>query len=140
MREQCIEEITDEQRLAFRQLMEVDTLTKELAEALSRKDQVSIHMLLAMRQEPINQLLEIKRRIHARLLNYSEEDAIAIQALLDGKEPPKAGEEFLCQMAGQNQRLLAKIRVQDEQISVRLGGNRSFYRKYRRKPDKEKKA
>ena len=104
---------------------------RQLAEALDRRDEISVQMLLNMRAEPANQLQEADRQLRSRLLELPEEDAIRAREILEGGEQHGSEEAALCGQVKQNQRLLQRCREMDKQVSIRMGGNKSFYKKYR---------
>ena len=54
-------DLTVLERKKYNQLSEVMDLSRQLGEAMDRNDQVSLRMLISMRQEPILQLEELKR-------------------------------------------------------------------------------
>ena len=80
-------ELTVLERKKYNYLVEIEDLTRQLAETLDRNDQVSARMLLAMRQDPILHLEEVERtsrrgprkRRRARLSGAG------------GKDPPPVG-------------------------------------------------
>ena len=113
------------------QLNEVSSLTEQLAQAVSRRDQVSVNLLLSMRQEPILQLQELRETLHTRLESFPEDEAIRISALLDGAPAESAKEEALAKQVAQCRRVLERVVAMDRQISERMGGKKSFYLKYR---------
>lgn len=112
-------------------LMEVSDLTEQLAQAVERRDQASISMLLSMREEPIRQLQEIETSIQEYLPTLPSEEAIRCAELLKGEAAQTPGEEPLALQVAQDRRLLEQIQKLDEKTSVTLGGKQSFYRKYR---------
>lgn len=108
-------------------LLEVVKLTEDLAQAIDRRDEVSVRMLLSEREEILLALQEIDSGIREGLLEQPEEDAIRLCALLNGAEPQGPEEEALSLQLGKNRQLLEKISAMDKRISTRLGGKRSFY-------------
>lgn len=126
-----LEELLLKERLLYVKLSEFEDLTRQLGEALDRRDEVSVQMLLNMRGEPANQLQEADQQLRQRLLELPEDDAIRARELLEGGEQRSPQEAALCGQVKQNRRLLQRCRELDKQISVRMGGNRSFYKKYR---------
>lgn len=112
-------------------LAEVESLTGQLAEAVGRGDQVSVSMLLVMREDPIKQADELERTARAYLLGLPEEDAARLNELLDGAEAESDLEAPLARQTALNYRTLNKIREVDQRLSLRLGGRHSFYRKFR---------
>ncbi len=112
-------------------LNEVEDLTKQLGQALDRRDEVSVKMIIAMRQEPILRLEEIEGEIRGRLESVPEETAIRLAELLNGAEPDTPEEDALSAQVEKNRRLLERIVSLDKLISARVGGRYSFYRTFR---------
>jgi len=112
-------------------LMEISDLTNQLAQAVERNDQVSVRMVLSMRQDPVKQAQELDERIQAYVLTLPEETAIRMNALLRGEKAKSPEEEALESQVARNRRLLEKITQLDRLLSLRLGGSKSFYRKFR---------
>lgn len=112
-------------------LSEVDDLTGQLAEALGRGDQVSVKMLLTMREDPIKQADELERTARSYLLSLPEEDAGRLKELLDGAPAEAEAERPLAQQTAKNYQTLKKIQEVDRRLSLQLGGRHSFYRKFR---------
>lgn len=116
------------ERKRYEALSEVMELTEELTEAIQRQDQVSIRMFLGMRQEPINQLREyqnMRRQIQRKL---SEEDGRVLRALLSGEaEGTTPMTKSLRKAVDQNRHLLDRVLKLDRQLSIKIGGDKSFY-------------
>ena len=126
-----LDELFLKERLLYVKLAEFEDLTRQLAEAIDRRDEISVQMLLNMRAEPANQLQEADRQLRSRLLELPEEDSIRAREILEGGEQHGSEEAALCGQVKQNQRLLQRCREMDKQVSIRMGGNKSFYKKYR---------
>lgn len=127
----AIEMMRQLKKRQFLLLTELDGLTQQLAQAVDRKDQVSVKMVLSMRQGPVMQLQELEDTIRARLLDLPEDEAIGMAALLNGGPARGPEDEELCKQVAQNQRILKKVTELDQRISQRLGGKRSVYQKFR---------
>lgn len=121
--EQAIMAAVSTERKRYNALTEVMELTQELSQAIQRQDQVSVQMFLSMRQEPINQLWELQALQRKQCIAQP-----GLEALLSGTQ---AGQtpiaQSLVKLAEQNRSLLERIRQADRQISIRLGGKKSFY-------------
>lgn len=121
------------ERKRYTTLTEVMELTGELSDAFQRQDQVSVQLFLSMRQEPINQLRELQAIQRKRCAALPDEEGEALWELLkgraDGTVPPQL--QALERLAAQNQKLLERIQQADRQISLKLGGKKSFYSKQR---------
>lgn len=111
----------------YNQLCEVLDITQQIAEAMGRQDQVTLRMLIAMRQEPIDQLREIQANQTDERAAMSEDVAARILALLQGEAAANAEEEPLAQQIASNRRLLSRIMELDRRVNTRFGGDASFY-------------
>ncbi len=119
-------------RKQYIKLLEFFSLTEELGQAVDRKDEVSVQMLLHMREDPVKDLKELEAQIHDGVLKLPEEDAIRAHQLLTGSPSEKEGEKALCEQIAQNRRLLDRSQELDRRISLRIDGRHSFYSKFRR--------
>ena len=112
-------------------LMEVSDLTKQLTEAVDRNDEVSVNMLLSMRESPVQKLYELEQRLQEYCLQLPEDSAIRSHELLEGAGPKETEEEPLYEKNASYRRLLTSVIESDKQLSLRLGGSKSFYRTFR---------
>lgn len=131
MVERNLTELCQWKKQQMLRLMDISDLTIQLSQAVERRDQVSVNMLLNMRSEPVRQAEELETRAREFLLTLPQEEAIRCNQLLQGEPARNAGEEPLANQVAQNRRLLAKIQEVDERTSLKLGGKSSFYRKFR---------
>ena len=118
------------ERKCYAALTEVMELTQDLSDAVQRQDQVTVQMFLSIRQEPINQLKEYRSLQRKRCASLPEEESAALWKVLTGKGADGTGQlQDLEKVVGQNQSLLERIQQADRQVSVSLGGKKSFYSK-----------
>ena len=122
-------ELTVLERKKYNCLLEVEDVTRQLAEALDRNDQVAARMLVAMRQDPLLQLEEVDRGEKHRKAALAEEDQERIRSLLREQAPRYEGEDVFLEQAGKTRRLLERVVELDQRINVRMAGDQSFYRK-----------
>lgn len=127
----ALEEMVLKARRIYVKLVEFEDLTRQLAEAVDRRDEVSVQMLLNMRGEPAQQLWEGNRQLREYILTLPEEDAIRAKELLDGSPQREPEEAMLCTQVAQNQRLLSRCQDLDKRISLRMCDKRSFYNTFR---------
>lgn len=102
---------------------EVEDLTQQMAQAIDRNDQVSVQMLLAMREEPLEKLQAADRAVREQLEAVPEE-AKELAALLNGGPPSQPGErtqQMLCEQVAANRRRLKQIMELDDLLGQRLG-------------------
>lgn len=131
MRPEDLNEMLLQKKKQAIRLNEVSDLTNQLAQACDRKDEVSIKLVMSMRQEPLLRLTEIDEEIRNWLESVPEETAIRMAELLNGAEPEKPEEKALSAQVDSNRRLLERIMSLDKTISARMGGKRSFYATFR---------
>lgn len=131
MDEHILKELYLKSRKQYIKLLEFFDLTQQLGEAVDRKDEVSVQMLLHMREDPIHSLTELEAQLHKGVLAMPEEDAIRAHQLLTGSGPEKKEEEDLCKQIAQNLRLLERAKELDRRVSLRIDGRHSLYNKYR---------
>ncbi|MBE7005207.1 MAG: hypothetical protein E7425_13200 [Ruminococcaceae bacterium] len=113
-------------------LIEVADLTRQVAEAVERGDTVAAQMLLTEREQPVRELSEMEKGIREYVLDVPEAEAIRLDELLRGGEAVSEEEKPLAEQIAQFRRILSSVRSLDEQLSVRMGGNQSFYKKFRK--------
>lgn len=118
-------------RRQYIKLLEFHDLTQQLGEAVDRKDEVSIQMLLHMREDPLHDLQEIDSQLHDGVRKLEEEDAIRANQILMGAQAQSKDEEGLCKQVAQNRRLLDRSKELDRRISMRIDGRHSLYSKFR---------
>ena len=116
-------------RRMYRLLSEVDDLSRQLAEAVDRNDQVSAEMLMSMREAPIRQLVNTKEDILRQLDTASAEDARRLRQLLNGEEPREEEEKGLAAQAASNTKLLRQVQALDEVLNRKITRDDSIYAK-----------
>lgn len=117
------------ERKRYTTLTEVMELTKELSDAFQRQDQVSVRLFLSMRQEPINQLREYRAIQRKRCAALPDEEGEALWKVLTGQGSGDGSEQLqvLEKLVGQNRNLLERVQEADCQVSMKLGGKKSYY-------------
>ena len=122
-------DLTVLERKKYNYLNETLDLTQQIGSALDHNDQISLKMLLAMRQEPIMYLEELKQTIQARRQDLPPEDQERVQALLSGAPPRTQEENTFVQQAATVIRLLQRVIELDRAVNLRLTGSSSIYNK-----------
>ena len=120
-------DLTVLERKKYNLLSEVMDVSQQMGEALDRNDDVSVRMLVAMRQEPILRLQEVRQAETARLESLAPEDRERAKALREGAGPQGGEEESFCTQAGNARRLLERVLELDQRLNRRLAGDSSFY-------------
>ena len=122
-------ELTVLERKKYNCLLEVEDVTRQLAQALDRNDQVAARILITMRQDPLLQLEEVDRGVKLRQAEFAEEDQDRVRTLLRTGEVRGDGEDVFLEQAGKTRRLLEQVVELDRRVSLRMAGDHSFYRK-----------
>jgi len=116
------------ERRKYNLLSETMDLTKQLGETLDRSDEVSLRLVLSMRQDPILQLEEVKHAVGLKLESLAPEDRERAAALASGSPPGSAEEKSYAEEAGRCRRLLERVLELDRRINRRMAGKDSFYK------------
>ena len=117
------------ERKKYNLLNDVMDLSQQLATAMDRNDQVSVRMLVAMRQDPLTQLEEAKHNLSRRLLEFSPDDQDLAHRLLQGEAGSSPREQAVADQSNVNRRLLERIIELDRRLNHRLTGDKSYYKK-----------
>mgnify|MGYP001025815655 CR=1 FL=1 len=120
-------DLTVMERKKYNCLSEVMDLSRQMGEALDRNDDVSMRILVAMRQDPLLQLEELKQAIAAKMERLSPEDRERAAELGQGAAPQGEEETTYFNQTGSARRLLERIIQLDERLNRRMGGKDSFY-------------
>jgi len=117
------------ERRKYNLLGEVMDLSKQLGEAMDRNDDVSLRLVVALRQEPILGLEEVKQSIANKLEALSPEDRERVARLAGGAAPAGEEETAYFNQAGSARRLLERVVELDRRLNRRMAGKNSFYEK-----------
>lgn len=104
---------------------EIYNLTKELADAFSRNDHMSVRIVLKMRGEEILEIDQIRRKISSMLFSYKSKK-LRIESLLQGQEVVGQSdiEAKIFAISKRMKELTKKITEIDSVISTRLVGKK----------------
>lgn len=111
-------------------LNELADVSAQLAEAIDRRDEVSMSMLVAMRYEPLQKLAIADEAIREHLEDLGgSEDAARVRALLsgDGSVALDELEKSLAQQSAANLRLQSRLIEQDKILNRKIAGDKSIY-------------
>ncbi len=123
-------EILKEMQNKYQCIAEIERITQEIGESLSRNDRTSVQILLGMRQEEMN-----KADIHERNMKCLEAalppgEAAQIRDWLKGNNDTKPASlvaEKLVERGNSLQLVLKRVIEMDRHISTRLAGKDSYY-------------
>lgn len=108
-------------------LVEALDLTRQLAEAVDRNDEVSTRMLVSMRQEPTDKLAAAHQALAQQRQALPEADAKRLAALLKGAGAETEAEAPLASQIGVNQRVLKQLVELDQVVNRKLAREKSIY-------------
>ena len=120
-------DLTVLERKKYNYLSEVLDLSHPMGGALDRNDDVSVRMLLALREEPLLHLRELTQAIRNKKESLPPEDRERVSVLDQGAAPQGEEETTYHSQAGSARRLLERIGELDERLNRRLAGKNSFY-------------
>ena len=115
------------ERKKYNDLTEVLDLTRQLGEALDRSDDVSVRLLVSMRQDPILRLEEIKAAIGSKRDSMPPEEWERVNDLNGGAQPRDEDETVYLNQVGSVRRILERVLELDQRLNRRMAGNDSFY-------------
>lgn len=113
---------------SYTALNEVLDLTRQLAEAVDRNDQVTVHMLVSMRQEPTDKLALAQQALAQQRAALSGPDRERLTAMLNGAAAETAEEVALVNQVGLNQRVLKQLVDLDRVVNRKLTKDKSIYK------------
>ena len=124
-------ELTVLERKKYNYLTEVQDVTRQLGEAIDRNDQVSIQMLVAMREDPLEKLQAADVAVRDQLEALPDrEDARQLAAMLNGgppADPAQRPQQMLCDQVALNRRRLKQVMDLDRVLNQRIGRGKSAY-------------
>jgi hypothetical protein len=120
-------DLTVLERKKYNLLSEVMDLSQQLGEALDRSDDVSVRLLVSMRQDPILRLEEIKAAIGAKRDSMPPEEWERVNDLNGGAQPRDEDETVYLNQVGSVRRILERVLELDQRLNRRMAGDDSFY-------------
>ncbi|MBC5717989.1 hypothetical protein [Flintibacter faecis] len=118
-------QVQEKRRYAL--LSELFDLTKQLAEAVDRNDEVTIQMLLSMREGPLAQMRQVEKNLTRQRSSLSEEDGRRLAELLSGAQAQRQEENALSGQVGTNRRLLGQLVELDKRVNKKVTREKSVY-------------
>ena len=118
-------QVQEKRRYAL--LSELFDLTKQLAEAVDRNDEVTIQMLLSMREGPLAQMRQVEENLTRQRSSLSEEDGRRLAELLSGAQAQRQEENALSGQVGTNRRLLGQLVELDKRVNKKVTREKTVY-------------
>ena len=121
-------ELTVLERKKYNYLTEVQDVTRQLAEAADRDDEVAARMLVSMRQEPTDRLAAAHQALDQQQQALPGADAARLAALLKGAEAETEAEAPLVNQVSANKRVLKQLVDLDRIVNRKLARGASIYK------------
>ena len=109
-------------------LNEVMDISRQMAEAVDRDDQVAIQMLVSMRGDPVRKLRRAQQTLEEQRDALEPEAAQRLSQLLTGERAETEAEEPLAAQVGTNRRLLEQVLELDRVLNRKLTREESIYK------------
>lgn len=130
MEEAIILELLKQYQGQYRIALELERITKELEQAVRGNDQVSIRLILDMRQQAITKMQDLRCEAAVFMERLSISQRYYIEELLktsNGGEPENPLEEKLKETSGIIKSALKKTIEIDRRINLKIAEKKSFY-------------
>lgn len=115
----------------YNAVRELNRLTHELDETVARNDEVSVAVLLQMRDDEVKRI-ELCTEELGQMREESREANAKISMLVDSDPTDAAGEtpeeELIYEIRRKTQAVLKELQRVDERLNRRLTGKKSFYK------------
>lgn len=108
-------------------LNECVDLTRQLADAVDRRDEVAMQLLVSMREEPVGKLRRGRNALEHQRDALSPEEGRQLAALLNGEGARTDAEIPLAQQVDRNARLLRQLQELDKAVSLKMNRDKSIY-------------
>jgi REP element-mobilizing transposase RayT len=134
MEDEMLMEVLKEMQKKYQCFTEIERITKDIGEALSRNDRALVQILLGMRQEEIEQAEMSERNIHLLLSFIPTDEATQALNWIKGNQEYIPENPIIKKLVekGNSIRMLVQRTIElDRHISMRLAGKDSFYQTLR---------
>ena len=126
-RQELLSEILKRVQRNYRHVVEIERLTKELGNALSRNDHDSAQLLLKMRGDEMDEATQSKQEIQTLVHDVGEEERSAVEAWLKGDDCKGFEAVKIQELSSQIRQAIKRTIVLDKAISSRMAGEDSYY-------------
>ena len=109
-------------------LGEVLDLSQQMAQTADRGDEISLQILMDMREEPLQKLKATRTALESRCRELrTMEGGVHLVEVLRGASPRTPEEEPLAQLIAQTGQLLQRTLDTDRRVSQKVTGAQSYY-------------
>jgi hypothetical protein len=131
MEDSILLEILKEMQKKYQCMTEIERITREVGDFLSRNDRTSVQLLLGMRQDEMDKADLFNKNIKCLISVLSPEEATQAESWLKGLETWKPTGQIAEKVIekGKNIQLIVRRTIEiDKSISTRIAGTHSFYK------------
>lgn len=124
-------EILKEMQKKYQCIVEIEHITREIGDSLSRNDRTSVQLLLGMRQEEMDKADIYIRNINRLVSALTPVEAAQVRDWMKGNEdrkPESPSEKMLVEKGNSIRLVLERTIDVDRHISTRLSGKDSYYK------------
>ncbi|WP_349946680.1 hypothetical protein ABFV83_20765 [Lacrimispora sp. BS-2] len=130
MEDSILVEILKEMQKKYMFITEIERITREMGDALSRNDRELVQMLLGMRQDEMNKADVCTKNVECLISALSPDEGSQVREWLNGKgggNPDNPTAQLLAEKGKSIQLVLKRTIEVDRLISIRLSGKDSYY-------------
>lgn len=130
MEKAMLVEILKEMQKQYNYIVEIERITREMGDSLSRNDRELVQMLLGMRQEEMDKADVCTGNVDCLVAALSPEEGFKVRSWLKGNADvnPDTTEAQMLAEKGKSIQLALKRTIElDRHISIRLSGKDSYY-------------
>lgn len=129
-REEFLSELLKRVQRNYVHMVEIERLTKDMAESFSRNDKESVQLLLKMRGSEMERAGEVKREIQLILQALDGEEKEKYRSWLNADqkyEPDSFEAKKILELSGQIQQVLNRTISLDKVLNSKVAGKESYY-------------
>lgn len=130
MEDSILIEILKEMQKKYQCVVEIERLTGDIGESLSRNDRTTVQMLLGMRQEEMDKADLFEKNINYFVTALPPRESALVKSWIKGLEDKETDSEITDKIVkkGKSIQLILKRTIEiDKHISMRMAGTHSFY-------------
>lgn len=129
-REEFLAEILRRVQRNYMHMVEIERLTKDIGDSLSRNDKESVQLILKMRGEEMDKYGTTKREIEIILDAADGEEKEKFLSWLKGEnkyEPDGPEIKKIVELSGKTRQLLKRTIDLDKVLNMKVAGTKSYY-------------
>lgn len=131
-KEEFLSEVLIRVQRNYVHMVEIERLTKDMADSLSRNDKESVELLLKMRGEEMDQASTTKNEIQTILEAMDTKEKEKFRSWLNGGgekkfEPDSFEARKIAELSGQTQQVLNRTINLDKVLNSKVAGRESYY-------------